>query len=65
MTLRPGDSCEGDTFTIRINDAAAVVLDGNIGGIHMGNTAMGGAGISLNNLRATRDGTTWTIQSLP
>ena len=65
MTLRPGDSCEGDTYAIRINDAGAAVFDGSVGSIDMGSTVFDSNSISLNNLRATRDGTTWTIESLP
>ncbi len=65
MTLRPGDSCEGDTFTIRIDNTGAAVFDGSVGGIQMGNTVFDAPSLALNNLRATRDGTTWTIESLP
>ena len=41
------------------------MLDGNIGGIVMGNTVLSAASISLNSLRASRSGSTWTIEGLP
>jgi len=41
------------------------VLDGNIGGISMGNTVMNAQSINLNRFRATKSGSTWTIEGLP
>ena len=56
---------EGSGFTIRINESGAAVMDGNFGGITMSNTTMDAGSINLNNFRATRSGSTWTILSLP
>ena len=65
LQLSPGDQCSYEGFSIRIREDGAAVLDGNIGGISMGNTVMNAQSISLNRFRATRRGSTWTIESLP
>ncbi|MDE0607034.1 MAG: RCC1 domain-containing protein, partial [Acidimicrobiaceae bacterium] len=65
LLLRPGDECSTGGFTMRIREDGAAVLDGNIGGISMGNTVMNAQSINLNRFNATRSGTTWTIESLP
>ncbi len=65
LTLSPGDECTYEGFKIRIREDGAAVLDGNIGGISMGNTVMNAQSINLNRFRATRSGSTWTIESLP
>lgn len=65
LILNPGDECASDDFTIRIREDGAAVLDGNIGGISMGNTVMDAQNINLNRFRASKSGSTWTIESLP
>ena len=65
LQLDPGDECSYGSFSIRIREDGAAVLDGNIGGVRMGNTVMSAASINLNNFRATRSGSTWTIERLP
>ena len=65
LVLNPGDKCSYDDFTMMIREDGAAVLDGNIGGITMGNTVMNGQSISLNRFSAVRSGSTWTIESLP
>ena len=65
LILNPGDECSYDGFTIRIREDGAAVLDGNIGGISMGNTVMDAQSINLNRFSASKSGSTWTIESLP
>ncbi len=65
LELNPGDRCSYAEFTISIRSDGAAVLDGNIGGIRMGNTVMQGQSMNLNRFRATKEGSTWTIESLP
>ena len=65
LILNPGDECSYDDFTIRIREDSAAVLDGNIGGISMGNTVMDAQSINLNRFSARKSGSTWTIESLP
>ena len=65
LILNPGDECSYDDFTMRIREDGAAVLDGNIGGISMGNTVMDAQSINLNRFSASRSGSTWTIESLP
>ncbi|MDE0205713.1 MAG: hypothetical protein OXP66_06780, partial [Candidatus Tectomicrobia bacterium] len=65
LQLNPGDQCSYEGFSIRIREDGAAVLDGNIGGISMGNTVMNAQSINLNRFSATRSGSTWTIQGLP
>ncbi len=63
--LYPGDECSIGDFTMTIREDGAAVLDGNIGGISMGNTVMEAQSINLNQFSASRSGSTWTIESLP
>lgn len=65
LMLYPGDQCSYGSFSMTIREDGAVVVDGSIGGITMGNTVMQSETISLNQFSATRNGTTWTIESLP
>lgn len=65
LQLSPGDECSYESFSIRIREDGAAVLDGNIDGIRMGNTVMNAQSINLNRLSATRSGSTWTIEGLP
>lgn len=65
LILNPGDECTYDSLTIRIREDGAAVLDGDIGGIGMGNTVMDAPRINLNRFSASRSGATWTINSLP
>jgi len=64
LTLNPGDGCSGSTYSLQ-NDSGVLVLDGNIGGLRMGNTRISGNNVNLNGLRLTRSGNVWTIVSLP
>ena len=64
LALRPGEGCRGSGYSLR-NDASVLVVDGNIGGIRLGNTRFSGSSVRLNNLRLTRSGNVWTIVSLP
>ena len=65
LILYPGDECSIGDFTIKIRADGAAVLDGNIGGISMGNTVMEAQSINLNQFSARRSSSTWTIESLP
>ncbi|MDE0163394.1 MAG: RCC1 domain-containing protein, partial [Acidimicrobiaceae bacterium] len=65
LLLHPGDECSTGGFTMSIREDGAAVLDGNIGGISMGNTVMNAQSINLNRFNATRSGSTWTIERLP
>ena len=65
LRLGPGDECSHGGFSMRIRSDGAAVLGGNIGGIQMGNMVMDTASINLNNLRLSRTGSIWTIESLP
>ena len=65
LQLNSSDQCSYEDFTIRIREDGAAVLDGNIGGIRMGNTVMNAQSINLNLFSATKSGSTWTIESLP
>lgn len=65
LILYPGDECSIGGFTMKIREDGAAVLDGNIGGISMDNTAMEAQSINLNRFSASRNGSTWTIESLP
>ena len=65
LELNPGDGCSGNGFSIRINESGGMVVDGNIGGIHLGNSTFDAPSVSLNQFRGTRSGDTWTIRSLP
>ncbi len=65
LILNPGDECSYGDFTMMIREDGAAVLDGNIGGISMGNTVMNAQNINLNRFSASRSGSTWTIESLP
>ena len=65
LILYPGDECSIGDFTMMIREDGAAVLDGNVGGISMGNTVMEAQSINLNRFSATRSGSTWTIESLP
>ncbi len=65
LILYPGDECSIGDFTMKIREDGAAVLDGNIGGISMGNTVMEAQSINLNRFSASRSGSTWTIESLP
>lgn len=65
MSLNPGDACTYEGFSIMIRDDGAAVLDGSIGGIHMGGTVINGQSINLNRFSASKDGSAWTIESLP
>ena len=65
LILNPGDFCYYEDFAILIQPDGSALLDGNIGGISMGNTLMDAPSINLNGFVATRIGTTWTIDSLP
>ncbi len=65
LMLYPGDECSIGDFTMKIREDGAAVLDGNIGGISMGNTVMEAQSINLNRFGASRSGSTWTIESLP
>ena len=65
LILYPGDECSIGDFTMMIREDGAAVLDGNIGGISMGNTVMEAQSINLNRFSASRSGSTWTIESLP
>ncbi len=62
--LNPGDTCSGSGYSLR-NDSGVLVVDGNIGGITLGNTRFNANTVNLNNLRLTRSGNVWTIVSLP
>ena len=64
LTMRPGEGCQGSGYTLR-NDASVMVVDGNIGGIRLGNTRFSGGTVRLNRLHLTRSGNVWTIVSLP
>ena len=64
LTLNPGDGCSGSTYSLQ-NDSGVLVLDGNIGGLRMGNTRISGNNVNLNGLILTRSGNVWTIVSLP
>lgn len=65
LMLYPGDQCSYGTFSMMIRDDGAAVVDGSIGGITMGDTVMQSQSINLNQFSATRNGTVWTIESLP
>ncbi len=65
LILYPGDECSIGDFTMKIREDGAAVLDGNIGGISMGNTVMEAQSINLNRFSASRSSSTWTIESLP
>ena len=62
--LNPGDTCSGSGYSLR-NDSGVLIVDGNIGGITLGNTRFNANTVNLNNLRLTRSGNVWTIVSLP
>ena len=64
LMINPGDGCSGSGYSLR-NDSGVLVLDGNIGGLRMGNTRISGNNVNLNGLRMTRSGNVWTIVSLP
>ena len=65
LILYPGDSCYYEEFSMLIRQDGSALLDGNIGGISMGNTVMDAQNIDVGGLSVTRSGTTWTIESLP
>ncbi len=65
LILYPGDSCYYDEFSMLIQQDGSALLDGNIGGITMGNTVMNAENINLNGLAASQSGGIWTIESLP
>ena len=65
LILYPGDSCFYEEFSMLIRQDGSALLDGDIGGISMGNTVMDAQTINLNGLVVSRSGTTWTIESLP
>ena len=64
LMINPGDGCSGSGYSLR-NDSGVLVLDGNIGGLRMGNTRISGNNVNLNGLRMSRSGNVWTIVSLP
>ena len=49
LVLAPGDTCTYEDFSITIRGDGAAVLDGNIGGVIMGNTVMNSGSINLDN----------------
>lgn len=65
LILHPGDGCHQDEFSVLILQDGSALLDGDIGGISMGNTVMDAQSINLNGLIASRSGGVWTIESLP
>ena len=64
LMLNPGDGCSGSGYSLR-NDSGVLVVDGNIGGIRMGNSRFDNDSVNLNRLHLTRSGNVWTIVSLP
>ena len=64
LAMRSGEGCRGSGYTLR-NDAGVMVVDGNIGGIRLGNTRFSGNTVRLNRMHLTRSGNVWTIVSLP
>ena len=67
MALNPGDECSGGNFAIGIHEDGAAVPDGNSSAASpcMGNGVMEAGSINPNRFRATRNGSTWPVQSLP
>ncbi len=64
LMMNPGDGCDGSGYTLR-NDSGVLVVNGNIGGIQMGNTRYDTNSVRLNRMHLTRSNNVWTIVSLP